>query len=79
MFLLLVVHGPVDDFVHRFIDHQAFAVDQRDERIGSGFDVADQFGIQDECFAVQSRQLDHLESSPCPDAESWFADSCSKS
>tara|TARA_R110002072_G_scaffold60157_1_gene153018 strand:- start:54080 stop:54469 length:390 start_codon:yes stop_codon:yes gene_type:complete len=64
MFALLVGDGSVDDLVHRFFDGQTFAVGQRDERVAASFDISNQFGVQDEGFAVESSELDHVWRTP---------------
>ncbi len=59
MFGSLVFDGQAQDFVHRLFDDDAIAAGERDKRIGPGFDVTNQFRIEDESFAAEVGEFDH--------------------
>ena len=46
----LIFHAPPQDLVHRLLDNHAVANGERDEGVWPGFDIANQFGVQNELF-----------------------------
>jgi hypothetical protein len=60
VFGLLVDYCTAKDFVHRFYDNHPLARSERDERIGTSFNVLNQIGVQKERFAAEPREFDHV-------------------
>ena len=56
---LLVQYGAPHDFVHGLSHDHALAGGERDERVRSGFDIANQLGIEHERLAAESGQFDN--------------------
>jgi hypothetical protein len=54
MLLLLVLHSPINDIVHRLGNNDAIAASQSDERVWSLFDILNQVTVQNERFAIES-------------------------
>ena len=78
MFLLLILRGAVDHFVHRLADDNPVSGSQREEGVGATFHIPDQFGIKHKRLAVESCQFDHVQLPVCfsRDVQASRAEKC---
>jgi hypothetical protein len=57
---LLIGHGAAHDFIHRFGHYHPLAGGKRDKRVRPGFDIFNQFGVENKGLAREPRQFDHV-------------------